>query len=621
NPPTQTYPGAGYYSVLLTGNVQASSPPGGACADGVLHDILIPVEAGFDHSTACPGAPVNFEDKSVFIPPAGITAWSWDFGDPASGAANSSNLTNPSHVFAAPGNYTVELTITSSGGCQTSFSKMVTVHQPPSIQFLPPALTCENAPLPFSAQLFSDVTSVSWNFGEPASGAANTSELFDSWHEFENPGSYLVTLTASNVYGCTATFSSNVSVTPNTLSGNISMNPGSPICEGASSTLTAPGGTSWEWSTGEATASITASTSNVYSVTLTNPQGCIYTPPPAILEVVAEPNGIIKAVEYNEFGQPVAFFENSHSVCEGEDVFLVIQGSVNNSYVWSNGETGDEVSFEEIKNNLLATGSHNFSVTVTDGVTGCTSVEGPFTVNVNPVPTVQIASAPSGFLCENQPATLNVVAPQPGLTYSWNTGEIGTSISVVAGGTYFARAVNIFGCRGKSNEIELHNAPDIGKIPTGCHTRCQPDTMCLPDIQDVASYQWFFNGSPMPAPNGSQANPIFSQSGEYFVEMTDVFGCISTSEVLSLDLQPGVGDIGGEVYFDVNKNGVIDAGDTLVSNVQIFIGNGSVNLDTVSSDLLGNYLFDSILAQNYTLKIDTLNLPPLWSAVLASTTV
>ncbi|MBL7981905.1 MAG: PKD domain-containing protein [Flavobacteriales bacterium] len=38
------------------------------------------------------------------------TAWSWDFGDPASGAANTSQEQLPTHVFSAPGTYTVTLT-------------------------------------------------------------------------------------------------------------------------------------------------------------------------------------------------------------------------------------------------------------------------------------------------------------------------------------------------------------------------------------------------------------------------------------------------------------------------------------------------------------------------------
>ncbi|MBK9013643.1 MAG: hypothetical protein IPM82_05920 [Saprospiraceae bacterium] len=140
-------------------------------------------------------------------------------------------------------------------------------------------------------------------------------------------------LTALSIEGCTNVYTDNMVITPNTLTGNITTAPPSPLCEGESTTLTAPaGGISWEWSNNSTSNNITITESGIYTVTLTDATGCTYAPPPAQVDVFGEPNGIIKAVEYNEFGQPVAFFETSHSVCEGDDVFLVVQGSLNNSY-------------------------------------------------------------------------------------------------------------------------------------------------------------------------------------------------------------------------------------------------------------------------------------------------
>ncbi|MBI5915091.1 MAG: PKD domain-containing protein [Bacteroidetes bacterium] len=620
NPAPHAYPTAGWYTVVLIGEVNAISPPGGSCFVGIYHDVLIPLGADFEVASACPGAPAQFTDRSVFIAPASITGWAWNFGDPGSGAANTSTLQNPTHIFATSGSYNVTLTITGSSGCTVSRTLPVTVLVPPAVSFSLPSATCENTSLPFDAVVGNEVASVYWNFGDPTSGDGNNSELISSHHEFDLPGSYAVQLTALSIEGCTNVFTDNMTITPNTLAGDITTAPPSPLCEGESTTLTSPpDGISWIWSNNSPINNITISESGVYSVTLTDATGCTYAPPPAVVEVFGEPNGIIKAVEYNEFGQPVAFFENNHNVCEGDDVTLLVQGSLTNSYTWSNGETSDEIEFTEDKGNLLPVGTHNFTVTVTDNATGCTSTEGPFTVTVNPVPTVTIASVPSGFICENTSATLNVVGPDPMLTYNWNTGESGTSITVIAGGTYFAQAINQFGCSGQSNEIEIQNAPDIDLIPQGCHSRCQPDTMCLPNVPNVASFQWYWNGGPMSAPNGTLAEPVFNQSGEYYVVMTDVFGCTSTSDVLTLDLFPGFGDILGDVYFDVNQNGIIDAPDTLVGGINIFLNDGSSNLDTVTSNAGTGYIFVDILSTNYTLLLDTLNLPPGWQAVLVST--
>ncbi|MEO1259142.1 MAG: PKD domain-containing protein [Bacteroidota bacterium] len=612
--PLHTFSGVGYYSIIFLGLVPDLTT-GGTCPDGQMQQDTIIAMANFDMEAACPGAPAVFTDLSEILPYATLTNWDWDFGDPASGMDNTSTDQHPTHVYQSAGTYTVTLTITEASGCQTSIVKNITVFDPPAANFALPAITCENTAVPFNAVVSADATSIEWDFGDPASGAANTSTNIDTYHEFATAGIYTVTLTATNVYGCATTFTENIAISPNTLGGNIAFSQPSPICEGDNITLTAPaGGISYLWSNNDPTNQITVGTANVYEVTLTDAEGCTYAPPGAQVDIFGEPNGIIKAVEYNEFNQPVAFYENNHTVCEGEDVYLVIQGSLDYSYQWSGGNGGGaEISFTEDRDNLLDVGVHNFAVTVTDNTTGCTSEEGPFTVTVNPKPDVQISSLPTGFLCANTPATLSVVSPNGSLDYTWNTGEMGTSIFVIAGGTYFAQATNQFGCKSRSNEIELNNAPDIDKIPTGCHTRCNPDTLCLPNMPLVASYQWFYNGAPMAAPNGTVAEPIFDQSGEYYVQMVDIYGCESISETLTLDLYPGFGDVLGDVYFDVNENGIIDGPDTLVSGIDIFINNGTINIDTVTSDL-GGYAFLDILSTDYTVVLDTANLPAGWSA-------
>ena len=611
--PSHTFSEVGFYAVLFTGQVSAVG--GGTCPDGQVRQDTIIAVADFDFKTACPGVPVEFTDISEIMPFASITGYSWNFGDPGSGPANTSTDQHPTHTYQAPGSYTVTLTITEAGGCQASMIKNVTIFDPPNVSFALPALTCENTALPFSAVLSSDVTGVEWDFGDPSSGGANSSTSADTYHEFGAAGVYTVTLTATNIYGCTDVYTDDVTVTPNTLGGNIAYSQPSPICQGDNITLTAPaGGITYVWSTNNPTNQITVSTAGIYEVTLTDAEGCTYSPPEALVDIFGDPNGIIKGVEYDEFGQPTAFYENNMEVCDGEDVYLVIQGSLNYSYQWSGGNgTDEEISFTEDRGNLLTVGVHSFSVTVTDNTTGCTSEEGPFTVTVNPKPDVEIQSIPTGFLCENEPATLSVVSPDPSLTYSWNTGESGNTIFVIAGGTYFAQATNQFGCKNLSNEIVLNNAPDPDNIPAGCHSRCNPDTMCLPPMPNVATYQWFFNNTPIAPPTGNLAEPIFTQSGEYFVQMTDIYGCKSVSEVLTLDLFPGFGDVLGNVYYDVNGNGIIDGPDTLVSGIDIFINNGSVNLDTATSSG-GGYAFPDILSANYEVILDTFSLPPGWTA-------
>ncbi|HSI91517.1 MAG TPA: GEVED domain-containing protein [Adhaeribacter sp.] len=76
-------------------------------------NTLPPTAMFYTPATTVCNLTVAFFDTSGFTP----TSWSWDFGDPASGANNTSNLQNPTHTFSGPGVYTIKLTVCNAYGC------------------------------------------------------------------------------------------------------------------------------------------------------------------------------------------------------------------------------------------------------------------------------------------------------------------------------------------------------------------------------------------------------------------------------------------------------------------------------------------------------------------------
>jgi gliding motility-associated-like protein len=84
-------------------------PIGGTTRKGLPNfseeSFSLPFRAHFVSTVLCYAYPVQFFDSSLFH----ATSFSWSFGDPASGALNSSTLRDPQHSFATPGNYTVRL--------------------------------------------------------------------------------------------------------------------------------------------------------------------------------------------------------------------------------------------------------------------------------------------------------------------------------------------------------------------------------------------------------------------------------------------------------------------------------------------------------------------------------
>jgi len=82
---------------------------------------------------------VAFNGSSSTDPDGFVAGYSWNFGDPGSGTANTSTLANPSHTYSgAPGTYTASLVVTDNQGNPSSAAqKVITVSGaalPPSIR-------------------------------------------------------------------------------------------------------------------------------------------------------------------------------------------------------------------------------------------------------------------------------------------------------------------------------------------------------------------------------------------------------------------------------------------------------------------------------------------------------
>ena len=71
---------------------------------------------------------VAFDGGSSSDPDGLVVGYSWNFGDAASGGANTSTLRNPSHTYAAPGIYTASLVVTDNdGNASAAATKVITV--------------------------------------------------------------------------------------------------------------------------------------------------------------------------------------------------------------------------------------------------------------------------------------------------------------------------------------------------------------------------------------------------------------------------------------------------------------------------------------------------------------
>jgi len=190
-------------------------------------------------------------------------------------------------------------------------------------------------------------------------------------------GTYTVTVTNAN--GCTDTEAATITVNvlpiaAITITDNseIENNDGI-ICNGATATLTASGGTSYIWSSGETTAAITKGTAGTYIVTVTNANGCTDT---ATAKVVVN---ALPVVEASNNG-PVFSFK-ALSLTGGPE------GMTTYSWTGSGGFTSNSQS-PSVSTSALAAMAGVYTLTVTNS-SGCTNTD-TTTVEINelPVPSV-----------------------------------------------------------------------------------------------------------------------------------------------------------------------------------------------------------------------------------------
>ena len=123
---THAYTQAGTHLVTLTVTDQFGDQ---SQPDTRSIHILIPPTATFSvpPGTLYSGRPIHFDGSGSSGPDAPVTAYSWSFGD---GATDS--VAAPNHTYAAPGVYTVSLTVTDANGQSGASSQVVTVDTPPT---------------------------------------------------------------------------------------------------------------------------------------------------------------------------------------------------------------------------------------------------------------------------------------------------------------------------------------------------------------------------------------------------------------------------------------------------------------------------------------------------------
>lgn len=137
-------------------------------------------------------------------------SYAWDFGDGSDVATEE----NPSHTYAEPGTYTVELTGTDAAGEELSVSKEVTVEQETSPELVVDfTYTNEQNSLTVDFTNASEnAVSYSWDFGDGSDAVTEENPSYT----YAEPGTYTVALTATDADGNEETDTEEITVSVST---------------------------------------------------------------------------------------------------------------------------------------------------------------------------------------------------------------------------------------------------------------------------------------------------------------------------------------------------------------------------------------------------------------------
>ncbi len=434
----------------------------------------IPVITPSGPTTFCPGGSV------ILSVPDGYT-YAWQRDSTPAGTGQSIGVTTA-------GSYTV--TVTNASGCsRTSSPTVVTVNASPAAVIAAggPTTFCAGGSLTMTA---SSGSSYLWSNGPTTQVISATTS-----------GNYSVTVTDAN--GCSATSAPlPVTVNPNPAATLAASGPIT-FCAGGSVTLTASSGSSYFWSNGGRTQSITASTSGSYSVIVNQATGCSSTSAATTVTVNANPTATIAA------GGPATF-------CAGGSVTLT--ASSGSSYLWSNGATTQSIS---------ANSSDGYSVTVTNA-NGCSATSATTSVTVNAIPTASITAGGSTTFCAGGSVTLTASS---GSSYLWSNGATTQSISANTSGSYSVAVTNANGCSATSaaTTVNVNASPTASITPPGGGSFCEGGGLTL-TASSGSSYLWS-NGAT------TQSITVYA-GGSYSVTVTNASGCSATSSPTMLTVNP-----------------------------------------------------------------------------------
>ena len=345
--------------------------------------------------------------------PAGAATYQWT-GPGIVGASNT-----PAVTINSAGNYAVTMTTFGSQGAVCSFTldTLITSQtSSPFANFTTSPNACLSAPTSFSNTSTGAPVSWNWAFGDGQTDNQNLNPV----HTYTAPGTYTITLLATDAGGCSDTATQVVEVYPMPVVSFTS----SLVCEGnpivfdnTATTIAAPDNiVSLNWDFGNSQTYTGANPQHVFSpcgtypvtLTATSNHNCSSS---------ATNNVIVNC-------QPTVDFINTNNICFGPPInFTSTSSATQAGWNWNFGDGGSDLVNQNPVHTYQNPGSYNVSLIVT-APGGCADTA-IHTVTIHPIP---VANFSANIVCEGSSTIFNnslcsIAPPDNIVFYNWTMGN------------------------------------------------------------------------------------------------------------------------------------------------------------------------------------------------------
>jgi len=532
------------WSTVAGGSVQVTETvPGSTCVTTVKDSIIIKPIPTPNITSATGGVPnVCANAVHTYTTPNVVgNSWLWTVTGGSIISGGSSNTITVQWGAAGPGSVAVTETVLGvTPVCATATSRAITVNPNPNAPIITgPSPVCatnlNTTPQTINTATYSSnitstpaaISTYTWAVSSNGQIVSNaTTSIGVQWFNTTTvPQNGTVTLTHTNIFGCVATSSINVTINPNptpSISGPNS------VCQNTIQSYGTPGvpGNTYSWTITGGIIRGGQNTPNV-QVEWTLPGGGTLT--------VSERNAFLCTVlntlnvTINQLPTARVTASGPTTFCQGGDVTLSAPLGFA-SYIWNTGETG---------RNIVANRTGLYWVSVTDN-NGCSNSSDSIQVNVFPstLPIIT-ASGPRTF-CEGGSITLT--APAGFSIYRWSNGATTRSITVLTSGEYSVAIADVNGCTGTSTPVEVivYAKPQPVLTTIGSTTVCSGDSVIVTAPAGYNSYSW---SSSAGTNYGTARTIVVNQTDNITVSVVDINGCVGTSDTVKVTLKPAISPV------------------------------------------------------------------------------